>query len=68
MGQLVKGGTIFIPFYHFHPLMNIQTFICNFAYEIYHVFLITPLVITRLLLDEIYNFVELPFDWVLMEC
>ena len=23
----------FVPLYHFHPLMNIQTFICNFACE-----------------------------------
>ena len=26
-------GPSFIPLYHFHLLMNIQTFICNFAYE-----------------------------------
>ena len=26
-------GPSFIPFYHFHPLTNIQTFICNFACE-----------------------------------
>ena len=26
-------GPFFIPLYHFHPLMNIQTFICNFACE-----------------------------------
>ena len=28
-----REGTIFIPLYHFHPLINIQTFICNFASE-----------------------------------
>ena len=29
-----KGrGPSFIPLYHFHPLTNIQTFICNFACE-----------------------------------
>ena len=29
-----KGrGPSFILLYHFHPLTNIQTFICNFAYE-----------------------------------
>ena len=27
-------GPFFIPLYHFHPLTNIQTFICNFACEI----------------------------------
>ena len=26
--------TIFITLYHFHQLTNIQTFICNFAFEI----------------------------------
>ena len=26
-------GPSFIPLYHLHPLMNIQTFICNFACE-----------------------------------
>ena len=29
-----KGrGPSFIPLYHFHPLTNIETFICNFACE-----------------------------------
>ena len=28
-----KGGAIFTPLYHIHPLTNIQTFICNFASE-----------------------------------
>ena len=27
-------GPLFIPIYHFHPLMNIQTFMCNFVREI----------------------------------
>ena len=26
-----REGTFFIPLYHFHPLTNIQTFMCNFA-------------------------------------
>ena len=26
-------GPSFIPLYHFHPLTNIETFICNFSYE-----------------------------------
>ena len=46
-----ERGPFFIPLYHFHPLTNIQTFICNFAREI---FLIATLVFTRLLLDEIF--------------
>ena len=63
-----RKGPFFIPLYHFHSLMNIQTFICNFAWEIsihYHIFLIAPLVFTRLLFDEIYRLIELPFDWLM---
>ena len=52
----------FIPLYHFHSLTNIQTFICNFACVMTIIFLIAPLVFTRLPLDEIYHLFELPFD------
>ena len=31
----------------------------------YHVFLIATLVFTKLLLDEIYHLIELPFDWLI---
>ena len=31
----------------------------------YHIFLIATLVFTRLLLDEIYHLIELPFDWLI---
>ena len=31
----------------------------------YYVFLIAKLVFTRLLLDEIYDLIELPFDWLI---
>ena len=44
----------FIPLYHFQPLTNIQTFICNFAREMAmpsHVIATATLVFTRLLLD-----------------
>ena len=38
----------------------------------HHVFLIATLVFTRLLLDEIYHLIELPFDWLIdwlmMQC
>ena len=61
-----ERGPFFIPLYHFHPLTNIQTFICNFACEMTIIFLIAPLVFTRLLLDEIYHLIELPFDWLMM--
>ena len=53
----------FIPLYHFHPLTNIETFICMWVH--YHVFLIATLVFTRLLLDEIYHLIELPFEWLI---
>ena len=57
----------FIPFYHFHPLRNIQTFILQLcAWDEYHMFLIAPLVFTRLVLDEIYHLIELLFDWLMM--
>ena len=32
----------------------------------HHIFLIAPLVFTRLLLDEIYHLIELLFDWLMM--
>ena len=31
----------------------------------YQVFLIATLVFTKLLLDEIYHLIELPFDWLI---
>ena len=46
-----ERGPTFIPLYHFHPLTNIQTFICNFA-------TFAPRAFTRLLLDEIYHLIE----------
>ena len=33
----------------------------------YHVFLIATFVFTRLLLDEIYHLIELPFDWLIAD-
>ena len=33
--QQGKGGDHLIPLYNFHPLTNIQTFICNFAQVCY---------------------------------
>ena len=58
-----RRGPSFIPLNHFHPLTNIETIICNF--DDYHVFLIATLVFTRLLLNEIYYLIELPFDWLI---
>ena len=62
-----ERGPSFIPLYYFHPLTNIQTFICNFAREVhYHIFLTATLLFTRLLLDEIYQLIELLFDSMIM--
>ena len=57
-------GPSFIPCYHFHPLTNIYLQLCK--WHDYHVFLIAPFVFTRLLFDEIYYLIELPFDWLMM--
>ena len=34
----------------------------------YHIFLIATLVVTRLLINEIYHIIELLFDWLMMCC
>ena len=62
-------GLSFIPLCQFYPLTNIETFICNCMWDDYHAFLIATLVFTRLLLDEIYHLIELPFiAWLMMQC
>ena len=57
-------GPSFILLYHFYPLMKIETCICNFSCEMTIMYFFENLVFTRLLLDEIYYLVELPFDWL----
>ena len=57
-------GPSFIPLYQFHPLTNIYLQLC--MWDDYHIFLIAPLVFTRLLLDENCHLIELPFDWLMM--
>ena len=64
-GQQGKGGDHLIPLYHFYPLTNIQTFICNFACEMNITFFKRNAFFTRLLHDEIYHLLELPFDWLI---
>ena len=39
-----------------------------FMWNDYHVFLIAPLVTTRLLINEIYHLFVLPFDWLMRQC
>ena len=53
-------GPCFISLYHFHPLTNIETFICNFACKI----TITYFCVYQAVLDEIYHLIELPFEWL----
>ena len=62
-----REGPSFIQLYYFHPLTSIQTFILQlWTWDDYHIFLITPLLFTRLPLDKIYHLIELLFDWLMM--
>ena len=45
-----------------HKHWNIYLQLC--MWDDYHVFLIATFVFTRLLLDEIYHHIRLPFDWL----
>ena len=68
-----QSGSSFVPFYHFHPLTNIQDIYLQLrVWDEYHIFLIATLVFTRLLLNEIYHLIELSFDWLIdwlmMQC
>ena len=58
-------GTIFystLPLPPAHEHWNIYLQLS--MWDDYHVFLIATLVFTRLLLDEIYHLIELPFEWL----
>ena len=55
-------GPSFISLYYVYLLTNIETFICNFVWPEYHIFLMETLVFTRL--NEIYHFIEWPFHWL----
>ena len=46
-----------------HQHSDIYLQLC--MWDDYHIFLIATLVFTRLLLDEIYYLIELPFDWLI---
>ena len=45
---------------------NSDIYLQLYMWDDYHIFLIAPLVFTRLLLDEIYHLIELLFDWLMM--
>ena len=60
-----REGTIFystLPLSPAHKHWDIYLQLC--MWDDYHVFLIATLVFTRLLLDEIYHLIELPFEWL----
>ena len=65
-GQQGKGGDHL--FFHSttlpsHEHWDIYLQLC--MWDDYHVFLIATLVFTKLLLDEIYHLIELPFEWLI---
>ena len=64
-----REGTIFystLPFPPTHEHSDIYLQLC--MSDDYPVFLIAPLLFTRLLLDEIYRLIGLPFDWLMIQC
>ena len=61
-----REGAIFystLPLAPAHEHWHIYLQLC--MWDGYHVFLIATLVFTRLLLDEIYHLIELPFAWLI---
>ena len=61
-----REGTIFystLPLPPAHKHWDIYLQLC--MWDDYHIFLIATLVFTRLLLDEIYHLIELPFEWLI---
>ena len=61
-----RDRTIFyssLPLPPAHKHWDIYLQLC--MWDDYHVFLIATLVFTRLLLDEIYHLIELPFEWLI---
>ena len=55
-------STLPLPPAHKHSDIYLQ----RCMWDDYHIFLNAPLVFTRLLLNEIYHLIELPFDWLMM--
>ena len=61
-----REGTIFystLPLPADHEHWGIYLQLC--IWDDYHVFLIATLVFTRLLFDEIYHLIKLPFEWLI---
>ena len=53
-----------LPLPPIHKYLDIYLQLC--MWDDYHIFLIAPLIFTRLLLDELYHLIELPFHWLMM--
>ena len=65
-GQQGRRGSIFyssLPLPPAHGHWDIYLQLC--MWNDYHIFLIASLVFTRLLQDEIYHLIELPFEWLI---
>ena len=60
-GRGPSYSTLQLPPAHEHSDIYLQ--LCT--WDDYHIFLIATLVFTRLLLDEIYHLIELPFEWLI---
>ena len=59
--ETIFYSTLPLPPAHEHSDIYLQ--LC--MWDDYHIFLIATLVFTRLLLDEIYHLIELPFEWLI---
>ena len=65
-----RGGERVI-FYSTQPLppthKHSDIYLQRCMWDDYHVFLIATIAFTRLLVNEIYNLIELPFDWLVVD-
>ena len=59
--RIIFYSTLPLPPAHEHWDIYLQ--LC--MWDNYHVFLIVTFVFTRMLLDEFYHFIRLPFDWLI---
>ena len=62
LGIYLFYSTLPLPPAHKHLGIYLQFYM----WDDYHIFLMAMLVFTRLLLDEFYHLIELPFHWLIM--
>ena len=61
-----REGTTFYSTLPLSPAQEHSDFFLQLCmWDDYHIFLIVPLVFARVLLDEIYHLIDLPFDWLI---